>query len=1018
MTLENSIGLSQQPWLSKASVWLSWLFIAIVIVAPRVSDLDVFYARDELAIWPWADEFTLAVWRGDPAVTLTASDYPGIPMFWVQTLFLTFKYSFPTLFPQTAIPLESLTKDRSIELLAERRLAAGLLISLQLIAAVLLVRQLFGWRVAVLSAILLGLDPFSLSEARLLRLEMISALFVCLSLLAYLLYLRRRGYGWLLLSGIMAGLSVSSKTSAGLIVPFIWLLLLLDFLLVPPSIFERGQKGPWLKKFRQMIGNGLIWAVGAMGAFWLIWPAMWVRPMDAIQHIFLTGFFQAADRSVWGDKVFFWGQVIEGGDPGPWFYPVALAFRTTPLMWLGLATALWVLVSSILTLRKSKNHHSPFTINQPWPATAVGLLLTFVILVTIELTLIVSKVDRFLLLIFPILDILSAIGLAALIEYASRLTPHASERSLPVGRLTYHALSAALLLIILVAQLVLTFPAHPYYFTYWNPWTGGARAAVEVLPIGSGEGIDQAIEFLNSQPDASEAELVCGASEPWCQRLFKGETMRSASYFDSRWVEADYVSFYISHLQRQNYPPEVVDFFQWQTPFYQVSLNGVTYFSVYAVPKMAHFAGRANDLAGLGRLLGYTLTGPNPSSEELTAKPGESVKARVWWTNLGAGVDNLVLRWVDETGYEWGRAKLVPRSEYAALAPSQRAIVVSTASLTIPPGTPPGLYFLRMGITAPGEERLLGEFKLPDEANKLVVIPGPIFSDPQLLAISKPLNQTLTPEVTLLGYDPPAQALTAAVPTWLILYWQATAKPANYLVTLRLLDSAGQEVTRWQDQPGHGHYPMKNWQAGEIVKDVWVLQVPTETPVGNYSLEISLTDPDNPKSPIPNPQSPIPNLEVWPQPIHYEAPEMQAELGAQFGEHLILLGYDLFFDTGGAIGGRLAPVFYWQSLADFEETFDLVLTLRNADPDQVVKEWRLPLGTGEAKTLWKAGEVIETTYPLDIEATVTGRYHLDLALQNRATGHIEPVRSDEGVETMFVRIENIQDRLVVRVSGQ
>ena len=333
----------RQPWLKNWLVWLGWLLIIGVIVAPRVFDLDIFYARDELAIWPWADEFALAVWAGDPAATLTPSDYPGIPMFWAQTLFLTFKYSFPALFPQTALPLETLTKDRSIELLAERRLVAGLLVSLQLIAIVWLVRCLFGWSVALLSAILLGLDPFSLSEARLLRLEMTSALFVCLSLLIYFLYLRRRQPALLLLAGVMAGLGVSSKTSAGLMVPFIWLLLLLDFLFDTPSPSGGNKARVGLKKFRQLIGNGLLWAAGAIAAFWLIWPAMWVKPLETIQYISLTGFSQAADRSVWGDKIFFWGQVIEGGDPGPFFYPVAFAFRTTPLLWVGMASAVILL---------------------------------------------------------------------------------------------------------------------------------------------------------------------------------------------------------------------------------------------------------------------------------------------------------------------------------------------------------------------------------------------------------------------------------------------------------------------------------------------------------------------------------------------------------------------------------------------------------------------------------------------------------------------------------------------------
>jgi hypothetical protein len=379
-------------------------------------------------------------------------------------------------------------------------------------------------------------------------------------------------------------------------------------------------------------------------------------------------------------------------------------------------------------------------------------------------------------------------------------------------------------------------------------------------------------------------------------------------------------------------------------------------------------------------------------------------------------VDNLLLHWVDETGYEWGRARVTPRPDYATIAPTQRAIVAGTAQVTIPLGTPPGLYFWRMGMTGPGQAQLLGEFKLPDEANKLVVAPGQILTAPEELALTQPLNQKLASEIILLGYDPPAQALTAAAPTWLTLYWQATARPDNYLVLLRLLDSTGQEVTRWQGQAAHGHYPLKELRVGEIVKDVWALQVPPATPIGAYSLEISLINPDNPL--IQNPKSKIENLEVLPQPVRYERPTMQAELQADFGDHLTLLGYDLYFDTTGAAGGILAPVFYWQSRADFEAAFDLLLTLRAADTGQVVKEWRVPLGAGEAKTLWKRGEVINTTYPLEAETFSTGQYHLDVALQNQATGQTEPVKKTDSAETLFVRIENIQEKIVVRVVSQ
>lgn len=995
--------INAQQALAKKYTWLGWLLVGLVVITPRVLDLDVFFGRDELTIWSWVDSFALAVRRGDLAGTLTGSDYPGIPLFWAQTLFLTVKYSLPSLFQQTMIPLVELFDTRNLALLAERRWVAAVFTGIQLVGCIWLVRRLFGWPAALLSAIFMGLDPFSLTEARLLRLEMISSLFVCLSVLAYFLYLRQRQRRWLILSGGLAGLAVSSKTSAGLLVPYIWLLLVLDLLLADESPSGLG----WLKKLKRAVVDGLLWTVGASGAFWLIWPAMWVRPVEAIQHVFLRGLSQAADRSVWGDKVFFWGQIIDGGDPGPYFYPVVFAFRTTPLTWLGLLSALALV--GVMMWRRRSGPRPPSDGFQsleatlwgfPWSGVAIVLLLAGIILITVELTFVVSKVDRFLILVFPFLNIVSALGLAGLIQEIAAAVH-------PPGQ-TW--LSAAALILILAWQLGITLPVHPYYFTYWNPWVGGGQAAMEILPMGSGEGIDQAMDFLNSQPNAARSTLVCGASWPWCDGKFNGQTLRFASYFDGEWVTADYASFYISHLQRERFPPEIVDFFKQQKPIYRVELQGATYMWVYTVPKISHFAGRLNDLAGVGRLLGYDLS---PALETGSGgQAGDTLEATVWWVNWGGGVDNLVLRWVDETGYEWGRTGIVPWPQYANIAPQQRAVVAGTATLTIPPGTPPGLYFLRIGALEPGTDRLAGEFKMPEAANQLAVMPGRIFTDPALFAISTPVNRPAAPEINLLGYDPPGQVLTAELPAWLTLYWQAAAHPPDYRVLLRLLDGDGAEITRWQGQPGQGHYPTQNWQAGEIVRDVWALQVPPETPIGRYNLEISLVDPAgraNPSRPFT-----IPNLEVWPQPVNYDVSDMQAELRVNFGNRLTLLGYDLYFDTNTLGQGYLSPVFYWESPADLQQTFEVVLTLRTA-ANRVVKEWRVPLGTAGPKTFWKAGEIATTIYQLETDTIGQGRYHLDIALRDALTGQVEPANPDDGAGQSFTRIEDIQDKVVVRV---
>ncbi len=983
----------------KIYTWLFWFFIFVVIFTPLVFDLDVFYARDELATWSWSDEFTLAVWAGDPAGTLTRSNYPGIPLFWAQTLFLTVKYTFPALFPQTMIPLDRLDDEDSLPFLAERRLASALLAGVLIAGLAGLVSRLFGRAAALLAAVFVGLDPFTLSEARLFRPEIISGLFAGLSVLAYLLYFREHRQRWLLLSGLMAGLGVSSKASAGLLVPYIWLLLLLDFLFGPPGS-PPGEGSRWRLKFRQMITNGLAWGGSAIAAFWITWPAMWVEPGEAITYIFLRGLSQVSADSVWHGPVFFWGQLFLNEDPGLFFYPVVFAFRTTPLTWLGLGCA-FLMVLLLWRIRPE----GPLLWGRPWVPMALLLLAGYIVLVCLELSASLSKVDRYLLLVFPVLNVLGAVGLAALVF---RLRS-AAGRGAAVRW-------GAVMLAVLGLQLWVMLPAHPYFFTYWNPLVGGGRAAMATLPLGSGEGVDLAMDYLNARPGAAQATLVCGGSQPWCSRKFVGETFRYATYFNGQWVTADYASFYISHLQRQTYPPEIVDFFMRQPPLYRVELDGATYMWVYGVPPIAHFTGPENDLAGLGRLLGYNLDPiVRPGEQSSRVEAGQAAALTLWWTNWGAGVDNLVLRLTDEVGYEWARARVAPEADYAGIRPEQRVIVVGTAAVTVPPDAPPGRYFLRLGVTAPGENRLLGEFDMPGEAGQILVEPGPVFSDPASLPIARPVNRRLAPDVTLLGYTPPEGVLTARVPTWLALTWQAGDRPADYQVLLRLRDKTGREVYRWQGAPTGGRYTPPHWRAGEIVRDVWPLLVAAATPIGRYRLELSLLDAGG----VPLGAGPVylGELEVWPQPVSYETPAMQNRLQARFDNSLTLLGYDLYFDLGAAGGGRLAPVFYWRSETGLERAFDLVLALRPAAGDQVVREWRVPLGVPQVKDFWKAGEVITTLYELEAATTPGAAYHLDLTLVDQADGRPVPVEREDGTTAGFIRLENIQDRIVVRTAG-
>jgi hypothetical protein len=381
---------------------------------------------------------------------------------------------------------------------------------------------------------------------------------------------------------------------------------------------------------------------------------------------------------------------------------------------------------------------------------------------------------------------------------------------------------------------------------------------------------------------------------------------------------------------------------------------------------------------------------------------------------LGAGVDDLVLRLVDNSGYEWARSKAAARPEDMAIPPTRRAIISSTTSLVIPPGAPPGPYFLKLGIVAPGQEQLLGEFAMPNPGSQVQLVQGPLQPASELTPTTR-LDLSLVPAIRLLGYDLSSTMLTPVTPAWLSLYWQAIAPPPDYRVVLRLLNEAGQEVTRWEGIPGQGHYPTTQWRSGEWVKDVWPLQTPADTPLGeNYTLAVGLTTPNSSQDASTQPF--ITQLKILPQPVNYHLPDMQTRLDLNFNNRLTLLGYDLYFDTTSQGSGKLAPIFYWQSQADFEGTFDLRLTLRSADTNQVSQEWQVPLGPGDVKPVWQINEVLSTPYQLDVGPATQGHYNLELALVERTQGQLQPIKLTGGAEVTSTTIEDIQDKMVVRVT--
>ncbi len=523
---------------------LSLSLVLLVSLALRLSDLDVFLAGDETKWMCRSILFQAGLRRGDLRATYQA-EHPGVVTMWLGALAAPLAQAgeWVEICPETGG--SKLTRDEDYSALARfrslisqaRRLVA-LTTWLGMVALYVLLNRLLGSRTALLATALVALDPFHLALSRVLHLDALLATFMTLSIVSLLVYAResqRRRY--LIFSAVAGGLATANK-SPGLFL-FAWTALYLGTRAWGTEPKQRRER--LLAALRAMV----LWGIVAVGVVIVLWPALWVDPVGTLRKVFSAAVGYAQEPH--GGSNYFWFAIRP--DPGPAFYPVAWAFRTTPWVMVGLASlaivprkrALWRRIIPLLLFA-----------------------LTFAAFMTVG----AKKLDRYLLPVFLPLDILAAIGWMALLGLLTDRLPLAWRRVAP-GTAT---------VLLAVGQLALVLPYRPYYFSYYNPLLGGPRAATRVLLVGWGEGLEKAAEYLNAKPHAEEFHVNTGHISQFAP-FFRGHT---SGLKDLDLAESDYYVFYWNYIQRRREPQTLDRFYGVEQPEYVVNVHGIDYVWIYA----------------------------------------------------------------------------------------------------------------------------------------------------------------------------------------------------------------------------------------------------------------------------------------------------------------------------------------------------------------------------------------------------------------------------------------------------
>jgi hypothetical protein len=672
------------------------LFILALLV--RLPYLGDFMTVDEERWVKGGGQFLLALANG-PLTDSYWHFHPGITIVWGEAILLWLKF-----LAGNHLDITTFVNEQMADLAATIgyvRLSPAIITALTVAGIYWLARPLLGEGAALLGAGLLAVDPFFVAHSRIVNGDAAAAGLMMLTFLAFARLWQKpaladaptlptlsvgvsasrrhasvqaaRTTKIAALAGVMAGLALLTKLPSPLILPWIGVMAGLGF------VWNRN----WQFWAKALLFFGLAVGVTFIG----LWPAMWVAPVETVKLMYHDAFEMGEIGS--GHDTFFWGEISR--DPGWLFYPYALAFRLTPLTSLGLIGAIFFLGSGWREIKRGS-----------LKVRVAGTLLLYVIFVVVLASFSPKKLDRYVMAVIPPLILVAGLGLEWLVNQlkprwswlASKQgadAPNLPTLSVGVFASRRHASVQAACttqvivpLGIILGQLFFVISNYPYVLTFYNPLLGGFARASEQVPTGWGEGIEQAVHWLNQQPDAPNLNIsiwYSNIAEYYMVGKFIGFSETGGTQ-----LEADYTVFYLNQTTRQLPFPALVRYFQHKEPVYTVEKAGVPYVWVYKAPGLE--AVGKPEIVGRAQLYGYTL---NPDK----LRAGTETQVTLYFLTKGALPENetFAVSLEAEDGQSWGLWQNAPTHRWLV-----DEFVEWQGTLQLPADIPPGNYFLEVKL--------------------------------------------------------------------------------------------------------------------------------------------------------------------------------------------------------------------------------------------------------------------------------------------------------------------------------
>ena len=346
-------------------------------------------------------------------------------------------------------------------------------------------------------------------------------------------------------------------------------------------------------------------------------------------------------------------------------------------------------------------------------------------------------------------------------------------------------------------------------------------------------------------------------------------------------------------------------------------------------------------------------------------------------------------------------------------------------ALVIPPGTPPGTYYLEVAwLPIDGGLPLHAELDAfrSDRVRLAEVRVRPGGSSQEPWDLPNPLQVTFGGEVTLLGYEPASAEVRPGESLLLDTHWRAERGPfADYTLVMELIDE-NEEVATKSSSALVPSYPTSSWQSGQYLRGQQRLVLPVSLTPGSYFLRVALASPEGGRLEASGQAAKparlrdgglgLATIEVLDRPRRFDLPAVTNALEATVGKQAHLMGYDLDLEQAHP-GGQVSLTLYWQAGGPMARPFKVFAHLLDSEGTIRAQHDASPGGGCCPAHTWVEGEVIVDQHSIalgldllpDTYQLVVGMYDEDFDTRMPAYDEQGNALAHDRIEIAAVTVE-------------